>query len=241
MQATNPKVSASASAQTGSQELGENPKDRIGITKPPLHLVPAASMLHQAEAMRNGADKYGAYNWRTKKVKSTIYVSAAQRHIAQWLDGEEVAEDSGVHHLGHALACLGILLDAQATGNLVDDRPVAGAASKVIGELTKKPDAPTPWSDDVLILTALGIPTLSREEDDEARRLGEADADSRPEYTHAGPFGEKRPVAEPVRRNAIPVGSMDVADCDATLRGARRGKDEALSEARYQYGVGAGR
>jgi hypothetical protein len=32
-----------------------------------------------------------------------------------------------VRHLGHAKACLGILLDAEATGNLIDDRPLAAA------------------------------------------------------------------------------------------------------------------
>ena len=47
-------------------------------------------------------------------------------HLNAWAEGEEAAPDSGVHHLGHARACLGILLDAQETGNLIDDR-VAGA------------------------------------------------------------------------------------------------------------------
>jgi hypothetical protein len=33
-----------------------------------------------------------------------------------------------VHHLGHAIACLAILLDAQEAGMLVDDRPILGAS-----------------------------------------------------------------------------------------------------------------
>lgn len=143
------KPTGQTSTGVGVVGLGENPKDRIGITKPPLHLVPPASKLHQAEAMRNGADKYGPYNWRENKVKATVYISAAQRHLDQWLDGEENAEDSGVHHLGHALACIGILLDAQETGNLVDDRPLPGAATKVIKKLTKNPEtkiAPIPFT-----------------------------------------------------------------------------------------------
>jgi len=32
-----------------------------------------------------------------------------------------------VHHLGHALACLAILLDAQEAGMLGDDRPLQNA------------------------------------------------------------------------------------------------------------------
>lgn len=114
-----------------------NPKDLLGIKKPPLDLIPAAAELHESMAMANGAGKYGPYNWRGKQVRASIYIAAALRHLKSWQDGERVASDSGVHHLGHARACLGILLDAEATGNLIDDRPPAGAASRLIAEMTK--------------------------------------------------------------------------------------------------------
>jgi hypothetical protein len=55
-----------------------------------------------------------------------VYVDAALRHLNAWFDGEQEASDSGVHHLGHARACMAILLDAEATGNLIDDRPAEG-------------------------------------------------------------------------------------------------------------------
>jgi hypothetical protein len=116
-----------------------NPKDLIGVTKPQMHLVPRSAIIRIAQAMANGAEKYGPFNWRTKKVRATVYTSAAERHLAQWFDGEELAEDSGVPHLAHAAACLSILMDAQATGNLIDDRPPAGAASALIAELTVQP------------------------------------------------------------------------------------------------------
>ena len=105
-----------------------NPKDRVGATKAPLTLLPSVAVLHGAHAMSNGAAKYGAYNWRGHPVIASIYLDACLRHVHAWHDGEERADDSGVHHLGHALACLAILLDAQATGNLVDDRPKGGGA-----------------------------------------------------------------------------------------------------------------
>ena len=105
-----------------------NPKDRVGATKAPLTLLPPVAVLHGAHAMSNGAAKYGAYNWRGHPVIASIYLDACLRHVHAWHDGEERADDSGVHHLGHALACLAILLDAQATGNLVDDRPKGGGA-----------------------------------------------------------------------------------------------------------------
>jgi len=41
-----------------------NPKDRIGIKKPPIHLVPPVAIIHEAMAFKDGADKYGPYNWR---------------------------------------------------------------------------------------------------------------------------------------------------------------------------------
>lgn len=119
------------------QDAGVNPKDTIGANKPDLSLVPPSAIIHMSTAMQNGADKYGAYNWRTKKVQVMTYLAAADRHLKQFLDGEDYAADSGVHHLAHAAACYAIVLDAMETGNLVDNRPPAGAASRLIADLTK--------------------------------------------------------------------------------------------------------
>ena len=58
-----------------------------------------------------------------------------------WFEGQEAAGDSNVHHLGHVVACAGILLDAQATGNLVDDRPTLSIGAS---------DKPGNWFTDVL-------------------------------------------------------------------------------------------
>lgn len=106
-----------------SNALGSNPKDLLGAAKISLSKLPAVAVLHGAHAMMNGADKYGPYNWRDKKVIASIYIDAMRRHIDAWEEREEYALDSLVHHLGHAIACAGILLDAQITGNLIDDRP----------------------------------------------------------------------------------------------------------------------
>lgn len=120
----------------------DNPKSRIGIKKVQLHLVPPAATIHEALAMADGAAKYGPYNWRENKVAASVYISAAQRHLAAYLDGERVAGDSGVHHLGHARACLGIILDAEETGNLVDDRPCPGAAAEMLARYVETGEAP---------------------------------------------------------------------------------------------------
>lgn len=117
-------------------ELPQNPKDRHGLKKVSLSKVPAVATAHEAHAMMDGANKYGPYNWREKAIIASIYVDAAKRHIDAWFDARErVAPDSEAHHLGHARACLGIILDAEATGNLIDDRPVKGMLTAVHTEI----------------------------------------------------------------------------------------------------------
>jgi len=63
-----------------------------------------------------------------------VYIAAAQRHLLEYLDGASYSSDTDppVHHLAHAKACMGIVLDALETGNLVDDRPAKGAASTML-------------------------------------------------------------------------------------------------------------
>lgn len=117
-----------------------NPKTAMGVTKVPLHLVPPSSTHYLALAFKDGAAKYGPYNWRDKTVSSSVYVAAAKRHIDAWWDGEEVSSDAQVHHLAHAMACLAIILDAQSVNKLNDDRPTKGAASKLQAEFA----APVP-------------------------------------------------------------------------------------------------
>jgi len=115
-----------------------NPKDLIGVKKPRLSLVPPAGLVYEALAMANGADKYGPYNWRDKKVQAMIYIEACMRHLLSWQDREETAKDSGVHHLGHAKACLGILIDAIETNSLIDNRPRKGVMGDLIDRFTKR-------------------------------------------------------------------------------------------------------
>lgn len=113
-----------------------NPKDLQGQKKPQLHLVPPVALLHMAKVMELGASKYGPYNWREKAVRSTVYVSAAMRHLSQYLDGEDVDPESGQPHIAHVAACMSILMDAIGLGNIIDDRPEAGPAPRVIRDMT---------------------------------------------------------------------------------------------------------
>lgn len=118
-------------------EDSRNPKDIVGDTKPPLHLVPPAALIHFAMAMQDGAKKYGPYNWRQKKVELMCYLGACLRHVAACIDREDLDPKSKVHHLAHAGACCAIALDALETGNLIDDRPPAGAGGELIRRHTQ--------------------------------------------------------------------------------------------------------
>lgn len=112
-----------------------NPKATAGAKKINLFLLPPIANVHMAHAMFDGELKYGAYKFRETKVEASVYISAALRHLELWADGEEKAKDSKAHHLGHVMACMAILLDAQAYGNLVDDRKKTGVLGKVIDEI----------------------------------------------------------------------------------------------------------
>lgn len=52
-----------------------------------------------------GAKKYARDNWR-KGFKVTRSCAAALRHIFQFLSGETLDPESGLSHLGHAVASL---------------------------------------------------------------------------------------------------------------------------------------
>lgn len=101
----------------------ENPKTAFGAQKTQLQLIPPPALTAEAKAFEEGARKYGAYNWREKNVSSSVYQGATLRHILAWYDGEDNNPETGVSHLAHARACLGILLDAMANNKLNDDRP----------------------------------------------------------------------------------------------------------------------
>ena len=123
-----------AAARAKADTKPTNPKDAIGSDKLPLHLVPPVLTAYASIAFLNSALKYGRANWRAAGVRSSIYVDAAMRHLLAWLEGEEDDPDDGVPHLAAVLACVGIILDARATGSLTDDRNYRGT-SKAMYEM----------------------------------------------------------------------------------------------------------
>jgi hypothetical protein len=113
-----------------------NPKDAIGSNKLPLHLWPETATALGCLGLLDGALKYGRSNFREIGVRASIYVDAARRHLDFYFEGEDNDPDSGLPHLAHALACLAILVDAEAAGKLTDDRMVKGGFRQLVNELT---------------------------------------------------------------------------------------------------------
>ncbi len=100
-----------------------NPKDAIGVTKLPLHLLSPVAKAYWAHAQFVGLAKYQAWNWRASEVKLSVYISAAARHLEAFNGGESYDPVDATHHLGNLMACAAIMLDAIAAGTAVDDRP----------------------------------------------------------------------------------------------------------------------
>jgi len=117
-----------------------NPKDLIGLTKVPSHsVVPASGLIYEAMAMWEGARKYGPFNWRAHPVLATVYLDALDRHVKLFAAGEDIDPDSGYPHLAHAKACLAILIDAQETGNLIDNRPKSAVVARLLARFNGAP------------------------------------------------------------------------------------------------------
>lgn len=113
-----------------------NPKDLIGSGKLPLHLWPVTATALGSLGLLDGMLKYGRSNFRAVGVRASIYYDAASRHLNAWFEGEAVDPDSGLPHLAHALACLAIIVDAEAAGKLNDDRMHPGGYRAMINSLT---------------------------------------------------------------------------------------------------------
>lgn len=100
-----------------------NPKDAAAGNRIPLWLLSPVAKAHWALAQFAGMLKYGAWNWREAGIRKSVYLSALQRHVDGLLSGEIYDPVDGTRHEGNIMACAAILLDAEAAGKVVDDRP----------------------------------------------------------------------------------------------------------------------
>ena len=106
-----------------SDKKATNPKDAIGSKKLGATCVPDVIVYYAAQGLLEGLLKYGACNWSEAGVRCSIYLDACGRHLSKFKAGEWADRKTKVPHLASALACIGIILDANMRGMIVDDRP----------------------------------------------------------------------------------------------------------------------
>ncbi len=128
-----PSVAASPPAER--QKMPLNPKDIAAHGRAPLEMIPGIFEVGVALALKFGANKYGPFNWRKDEVNVGTYIGAMKRHLAAFMDGEDLAPDSKLPHLAHVAAGCAILMDALSVGKAVDNRPAAGNAAKYIEDV----------------------------------------------------------------------------------------------------------
>lgn len=132
-----------------------NPKDAISDSKVPLWLLSPIAKVHWALAQFAGMLKYGAWNWRVAGVRSSVYISAIERHLDAYKSGEDLDPVDKTKHLGNIMACCALIMEAEAAGKLTDDRPpfinhrpTIEAGEALIGKLKEqyKGRAPRHWT-----------------------------------------------------------------------------------------------
>ena len=110
----------------------ENPKKAKGAVKAPFHATPELANIQMSNVMAGGGWKYGDYNYHESKVDAMTYLSAIERHKMLYKDGVDLDDESLQSHLAHIMACCAILIEAQATGMFIDNRPKTGLVAEAL-------------------------------------------------------------------------------------------------------------
>ena len=73
-------------------------------------LVPPVAMKGLAEVLTFGAKKYAPNSWQQVQNAEVRYLDALYRHLEAFRSGEKIDDESGLHHLKHALCNVAFLL-----------------------------------------------------------------------------------------------------------------------------------
>lgn len=88
---------------------------KLDAGKNRLDLVPVRAHLEFGKVLTFGAKKYGAGNWMKVIGWRWRYIGAGLRHIYEYMLGNHRDDESGFHHLAHALCCFYFVLDNELT------------------------------------------------------------------------------------------------------------------------------
>jgi len=75
---------------------------RFNKGKSRIDLAPADAMLHVGDVLAMGAKKYNERNWEHGMPYSKV-ISSLERHLAKWKAGEDLDDESGLHHIDHVM------------------------------------------------------------------------------------------------------------------------------------------
>lgn len=118
-------ITTAAEVETFLKEAVVKSGTKHDTGKTDLTLVPKVAMETEALALMFGEKKYGRYNY-TQGFETSRLIAACLRHVLAYQDGENNDPESGIHHLGHAKACLSMLLHCEQLGTLRDNRLKTG-------------------------------------------------------------------------------------------------------------------
>ena len=74
-------------------------------------LLPPLALEETVKVLTFGAQKYERDNWQKVPDSKRRYFDAMQRHVWAWKQGEQIDEESGIHHLAHAMCCMMFLYE----------------------------------------------------------------------------------------------------------------------------------
>jgi hypothetical protein len=94
---------------------------RFNTGKPAFDLVPLSALADCARVFDYGRAKYAEWNW-AKGQPWSVPFACLMRHMAAWQAGEDLDPESGLPHLGHAMANLVMLSTFARTYREGDDR-----------------------------------------------------------------------------------------------------------------------
>lgn len=89
--------------------------------KPPISLIPKEALWGCAQAFEFGREKYGQWNYKDG-IAYTRLADAAFRHLSQFIDGQDLDDESKLNHLFHCMASVAMLIDCHKTHPEKDDR-----------------------------------------------------------------------------------------------------------------------
>lgn len=92
-----------------------------------------------AMGLKEGARKYGPFNWRVEPVQGRVYLEAALRHLLLLLDGEDFDRDTGIHHGAFVLSTMAIFIDTLLQGRQIDNRALPGRSGDLVAYFNDLP------------------------------------------------------------------------------------------------------